>query len=170
MSSIRNAIWSKKTDRLEELLKNGADPNKPFSDETRPLYSSIINGSDETTAVLLKYGADPNLKMDEGRDHSSALGCAMLLNRKNTVYLLLQYFANMHAKEDIHATVYEYAFVFNRFEIIDMFYRADKRTLVALVMVANRLSSEEDNALALPRELWRHIVIQFSPIGIKIPF
>ena len=170
MVALRRAIWSKNVDKLEELLKNGADPNKPFSDEARPLYSSIINGSDETTAVLLKYGADPNLKMDEGRDHSSALGCAMLLNRKNTVYLLLQYLANMHAREDIHATVYEYAFIFNRFEIIDMFYRSDKRTLVALVMVANRLSSEEDNALSLPRELWRHIVIQFSPIGIKIPF
>lgn len=170
MVELRQAIWSKNVDRLEDLLKNGSDPNKPFSDNSRPLYSSIINGSDETTEVLLKYGADPNLKMDEGRDHSSALGCAMVLNRKNTVYLLLQYFANMHAKEDIHATVYEYAFMFNRFEIIDMFYRADKRTLFALVMVATRLSSEEDNALALPRELWRHIVIQFSPIGIKIPF
>ena len=170
MHALRQAIWSKNANKLEELLKNGADPNKPYSDETRPLYSSIINGSDETTAVLLKYGADPNLKMDEGRDHSSALGCAMLLNRKNTVYLLLQYLANIHAKEDIHATVHDYAFMFNRFEIIDMFYRANKETLFVLVMVANRLSSEEDNALALPRELWRNIVVQFSPIGIKIPF
>ena len=170
MFELRRAIWSKNADRLEDLLKNGSDPNKPFSDNSRPLYSSIINGSDETTEVLLKYGADPNLKMDEGRDHSSALGCAMFLERKHTVYLLLQYLANMHAKEDIHATVHDYAFMFNRFEIIDMFYRANKGTLFVLVMVANRLSSEEDNALALPRELWRHIVIQFSPIGIKIPF
>ena len=131
MFELRRAIWSKNADRLEDLLKNGSDPNKPFSDNSRPLYSSIINGSDETTEVLLKYGADPNLKMDEGRDHSSALGCAMLLNRKNTVYLLLQYFANMHAREDIHATVRDYAFMFNRFEIIDMFYRANKGDIVS---------------------------------------
>ena len=170
MSPLRQAIWSKNVDRLEDLLKNGADPNKPFSDESRPLYSSIINGSDETTEVLLKYGADPNLKMQENQGYSSALGCAMFLKRTGAVYLLLKYCANMHAREDIHATVYEYAFIFNRFEIIDMFYRSDKRTLVTLAMVANRLSSEEDNPLALPRELWRNIVIQFSPIGIKIPF
>lgn len=170
MFLLRQAIWSKNADMLEELLKNGADPNKPFPDESRPLYSSIINGTDETTAVLLKYGADPNLKMDEGREFSSALGCAMFLKRTDTVYLLLKHCANIHTKEDIHATVYEYAFIFNYFDVIDMFYRADKRTLFVLVMVANRLSSEEDNALDLPRELWRHIVIQFSPIGIKIPF
>ena len=170
MFELRQAIWSKNVDRLEDLLKNGSDPNKPFSDNSRPLYSSIINGSVKTTELLLKYGADPNLKMEEDKEYSPALGCAMLLNRTDTVYLLLKHCANMHAREDIHATVYEYAFMFNRFEIIDMFYRADKRTLVALVMVANRLSSEEDNALALPRELWRHIVIQFFPIGIKIPF
>ena len=170
MSPLRQAIWSKNTDRLEELLKNGSDPNKPYSDETRPLYSSIINGSVETTNVLLKHGADPNLRMDEGREFSSALGCAMFLKRTDTVYLLLKHCANIHAREDIHATVYEYAFVFNYLDVIDMFYRADKRTLFTLVMVANRLSSEEDNALALPRELWRNIVIQFSPIGIKIPF
>ena len=170
MFELRQAIWSKNVDRLEDLLKNGSDPNKPFSDEARPLYSSIINGSDETTEVLLKYGADPNLKMEEDRNYSSALGCAMLLDRMNIVYLLLKHSANMHAKEDVYSTVYEYAFIFNRFEVIDMFYRSDKGTLVALVMVANRLSSEEDNALALPRELWRQIVIQFSPIGVKIPF
>ena len=170
MFPLRQAIWSKNTDMLEALLKNGEDPNKPFSDKSRPLYSSIINGSVETTNVLLKHGADPNLKMDEGREFSSALGCAMFLKRTDTVYLLLNYRANIHAREDIHATVYEYAFIFNYFDVIEMFYRSDKRTLFALVMVANRLSSEEDNALALPQELWRHIVIQFSPIGIKVPF
>ena len=170
MVELRQAIWSKNTDMLEALLKNGEDPNKPFSDKSRPLYSSIINGSVETTNVLLKHGADPNLKMDEGREFSSALGCAMFLKRTDTVYLLLNHRANMHAKEDIHATVYEYAFIFNYFDVIEMFYRSDKRTLFVLVMIANRLSTQEDNALALPRELWRHIVIQFSPIGIKIPF
>lgn len=170
MFELRQAIWSKNADKLEELLKNGADPNKPFSDKSRPLYSSIINGSDETTEVLLKYGANPNLKMQENEGYSSALGCAMFLKRTDAVYLLLKHCANMHAREDIHATVYEYAFIFNYFDVIDMFYRSDKRTFVTLVMVANRLSSEEDNALALPRELWRHIIIQFSPIGIKIPF
>jgi hypothetical protein len=170
MFPLRQAIFSKNTDMLEDLLKNGADPNKPFSDKIRPLYSSIINGSVKTTELLLKYGADPNLKMEEDNKYSSALGCAMFLKRTDTVYLLLKHCANMHTKEDIHATVYEYAFVFNYFNVIDMFYRADKRTLVTLVMVANRLSSEKDNALDLPRELWRHIVIQFSPIGIKIPF
>lgn len=170
MVALRQAIWSKNPDRLEALLKNGEDPNKPFSDNSRPLYSSIINGSVKTTELLLKYGADPNLKMQEKEGFSSALGCAMFLKRTDSVYLLLKHCANMHAREDIHATVYEYAFVFNYFDVIDMFYRADKRTLFTLVMVANRLSSEEDNALALPRELWRNIVIQFSPIGIKIPF
>ena len=170
MFPLRQAIWSKNVDKLEELLKNGADPNKPYSDETRPLYSSIINGSDETTEVLLKYGADPNLKMEEDKEYSPALGCAMILGRTSAIYLLLKHGANIHTREDRHATVYEYAFMFNRFEIIDMFYRSNKGTLFVLVMVANRLSSEEDNVLALPRELWRHIVIQFSPIGIKIPF
>ena len=108
--------------------------------------------------------------MEEDKEYSPALGCALILGRTRAIYLLLKHGANIHTSEDRHATVYEYAFIFNRFEVIDMFYRSDKRTLVALVMVANRLSSEEDNALSLPRELWRHIVIQFSPIGIKIPF
>ena len=170
MFSLRQAIWSKNIDRLEGLLKNGIDPNKPFSDGNRSLYTSIINGSYETTKILLEYGADPNLKMDEGKKFSSALGCAMFLKRTDTVYLLLRYRANIHEMEDKYHSVYEYAFMFNKFDVIEMFYRADKRTLVVLAMVANRLSSEEDNALSLPREIWRHIVIQFSPIGIKIPF
>jgi len=170
MFELRRAIWSKNADRLEDLLKNGSDPNKAFSDKNRPLYSSIINGSDETTELLLKYGADPNLKMEEDKEYSSALGCALILRRTRVIYLLLEHGANMHSREDRHATVYEYAFIFNYFDVIEMFYRSDKRTLVTLVMIANRLSSEEDNALALPMELWRHIVIQFSPIGIKIPF
>ena len=169
MFQLRQAIWSENTDRVKELLKNDADPNKPCP-TTRPLKSSIINGTVETTKLLLEYGADPNLKMEENRKYSPALGCALNLGRTGAIYLLLKHGANMHSRVDRDKTVYEYAFILEKMEAIDMFYRADKKTLVALVMVANRLSTEEDNALALPRELWRHIVIQFSPIGIKIPF
>ena len=170
MSSLRLAILEGNPDRVRELLKNGTDPNKMSLTKTMPLYSSMLYGSDEITEILLEYGADPNLKMVEDREYSPALGFALTVGRTGAIYLLLKHGANMHSREDMHHTVYEYAFILEKMEAIDMFYRADKKTLVALVMVANRLSSEEDSALALPREIWRHIVIQFSPIGIKIPF
>ena len=170
MRTFRNSIWSKDPSRLEDFLKNGADPNEPFSDGAMPLFSSIINGSEETTKLLLKYNADPNLNMQMGHEFKSAIYSATLFNLENTVYNLLVAGANFHKKcEDLNSA-YDNAFMFNSFGIIDMFYRANKETLFTVVLVANRLSSEEDNPLTLPSEMWRHIVIQFSPIGIRIPF
>lgn len=45
---------------VEELLKNGADPNLTLNSGSSPLIIATLNGHTEVVALLLKSGANRN--------------------------------------------------------------------------------------------------------------
>ena len=169
---FRRSIWNKDLDKLEDFLKDNVDPNKAFNDpqKTKPLYSSVINGNAETTELLLKYNADPNLHMNI--DGVYAITSSVLLDRDKITYYLLKAGADIHKKcgPGYIYSAYDNAFMFNRHNVIDMFYRNSKETIFILALIANRLAINPSDLPVLPREMWRKIVVMFSPIGIKVPF
>ena len=169
---FRRAIWNKDLAKLEDFLKNNADPNKSFNDpqKTKPLYTSVINGNAETTELLLKYKADPNLDMNVHGVY--AITSSVLLDRDKITYYLLKAGADIHRKggPGHRYSAHDNAFMFNRHNVIDMFYRNSKETIFTLGLIANRLAINPGDLPILPREMWRKIVVMFDPIGIKIPF
>ena len=176
---FRRSIWNKDLPRLEELLKNNADPNKAFNDpqRTKPLYTSVINGNAETTELLLKYKADPNLDMNVHGVY--AITSSVLLDRDKITYYLLKAGADIHRKcgPGHRYSAHDNAHMFNKHNIIDMFdtegYRKSKEKLFILVLIANRLANNPGDLPVLPREMWRKIVVMFSPYPknkYKIPF
>jgi ankyrin repeat protein len=54
---------------LESLLERGADANAQDTDidKSTPLHQAIKLGSYEVARILIKYGADPNMKNDKGK-------------------------------------------------------------------------------------------------------
>ena len=178
---FRRSIWNKDLAKLEDFLKNNADPNKAFNDpqKTKPLYSSVINGNAETTELLLKYNADPNLDMNVHGVY--AITSSVLLDRDTITYYLLKAGADIHKKcgPGHRYSAHDNAHMFNKHNIIDMFdtegYRKSKEKLFILVLIANRLTidSSKLELPVLPREMWRKIVVMFSPYPknkYKLPF
>ena len=112
---FRRSIWNKDLDKLEDFLKDNVDPNKAFNDpqKTKPLYSSVINGNAETTELLLKYNADPNLHMNI--DGVYAITSSVLLDRDKITYYLLKAGADIHKKcgPGYRYSAYDNAFMFN---------------------------------------------------------
>lgn len=47
---------------LQQLLKNGSDPNELDSDARTALHIAASNGNEHCINVLLDFGADPNIK------------------------------------------------------------------------------------------------------------
>ena len=90
------------------LLENGADPNVPFiktknneygnfsTIETYPLIVAVRRGDLEITRLLLRYGANPNVKYTEecrdcdfrSKEEYTALELAIHLKRQDIIALL----------------------------------------------------------------------------------
>jgi len=51
---------------MEELLKNGMDPNESDSNSRTPLHIATAYGFEDCVKVLLQYGADVNSKDEDG--------------------------------------------------------------------------------------------------------
>ena len=168
---LRHSIWEKDTKKLENALAKGNNPMVLFPDGVYPLYTSIINGNEETTEILLRYGANPKpWKNNRNGRIINVLYSATLLNMEKEVYHLLNYGANPHSKTSDLCTPYKYASINKKSRIMGLFHRASKKTIFTLALVANRLSGEDEELPFLPREIWRNIVVQFNPIGFKVPF
>ncbi len=69
-------------DEVHRLLLNEADPNEADLDGWTPLHEACKNGHDSVSAVLLEYGAEPNVE--------TPLHAACVHRRGSTVKLLFE--------------------------------------------------------------------------------
>ena len=68
VQAIHAAVASKNLDIVRAVLDAGADPNAAQQQGFRPLHESGSSGSRELAELLMKYGGDPTLKNDDGKD------------------------------------------------------------------------------------------------------
>jgi len=68
VQAIHAAVASKNLDIVRAVLEAGADPNAAQQQGFRPMHESGSSGSRELAELLMKYGADPSLKNDDGKD------------------------------------------------------------------------------------------------------
>jgi len=73
---------------LEFIIKHGADVNSVNHQGSRPLHAAAWSGKTESARVLLKYGADVNVRMTIGGRHSP-LRFAVSWQHKEIVGLLI---------------------------------------------------------------------------------
>ncbi|KAG6889973.1 hypothetical protein C0995_012933 [Termitomyces sp. Mi166 len=73
-------------EEAEELLKDeGADPNAAYEDGTTGLHMAALNNAVEWASLLLRYGANKELKTDCGK---TALDYALSTNARAVAELL----------------------------------------------------------------------------------
>lgn len=68
VQAIHAAVASKNLDIVRAILEAGADPNAAQQLGFRPMHEAGSSGSRELAELLMKYGADPTLKSDDGKD------------------------------------------------------------------------------------------------------
>lgn len=61
------AVINNRLDRIEQLLKQGADPNMRDTSGSTPLHWACRNGQLEIARLLVKKGADVNAQRDDGK-------------------------------------------------------------------------------------------------------
>ena len=84
---LQTAIRDGNTQRVEQLLEAGADPNAPDARGNPPLLQAAWNGNTAVIATLLDHGANVNGRNAE--TGTSALLYGVLSGREATVQLLL---------------------------------------------------------------------------------
>jgi ankyrin repeat protein len=62
------AIMMKNTKSMELLIKKGANVNFSGKNGFRPLMTAVVEGDKEVISLLLKHGADPKQKDNQGLD------------------------------------------------------------------------------------------------------
>lgn len=81
------AIQSEDTEKLEKLLENGTDPNKPDPrTKTHPLSWAVLFGNETALRLLLEYGSSP---MGTNGDGSTALGTAAFMGQPEMLKVLV---------------------------------------------------------------------------------
>lgn len=54
--------------KIGDLIRDGANPNAKLEGNITPIIMAATNGHDAAVRELLRFGADPYLKDDEGRN------------------------------------------------------------------------------------------------------
>jgi ankyrin repeat protein len=83
------------TERVRELIRQGADVNRREDNNRTALMFAVINRHYETMKVLLEYGADVNAKSNK---EGTALMGAALAGDLRMVQALLDKGADPHAR------------------------------------------------------------------------
>jgi uncharacterized protein len=68
VQAIHAAVASKNLDIVGAVLEAGADPNAAQQQGFRPIHEAGSSGSRALAELLLKFGADPTLKGDNGKN------------------------------------------------------------------------------------------------------
>src|SRR5688572_29549357 len=68
VQAIHAAVASKNLDIVRAVLEAGADPNAMQQQGFRPMHESGSTGNRELAELLMRFGADPTLKNDDGKD------------------------------------------------------------------------------------------------------
>lgn len=92
---LMRAALDGKTERVKELLHQGADVNQRDDNGRTALMFAVINTHYETMKVLLDYGADVNASSNKG---GTALMGAALAGDLRMAQALLDKGADLHAR------------------------------------------------------------------------
>lgn len=92
---LMRAALDGNTERVKELIHQGADINRRDDNGRTALMFAVINTHYETMKVLLEYGSDVNAKSNEG---GTALMAAALAGDVRMVQALLDKGADLHAR------------------------------------------------------------------------
>lgn len=92
---LMRAALDGNTERVRELIGEGADINQRDDNDRTALMFAVINRHYETMKVLLEYGADVNAKSNK---EGTALMAAALAGDLQMVQALLDKGADVHAR------------------------------------------------------------------------
>jgi hypothetical protein len=92
---LMRAALDGNTERVKELIHQGADINQRDDEGRTALMFAVINTHYETMKVLLEHGADVNAKSNQG---GTALMGAALSGELRMVEALLDRGADLHAR------------------------------------------------------------------------
>ena len=92
---LMRAALDGNTERVKELIHQGADINQRDDVGRTALMFAAINGHYETVKVLLEFGADVNAKSNKG---GTALMGAATAGHLRMVQALLENGADLHAR------------------------------------------------------------------------
>ena len=94
-TALMRAALDGDTERVKDLIHQGADINQRDDNGRTALMFAVINMHYETMKVLLEYGADVQAMSDEG---GTALMGAAIVGDLRMVQALLDKGANVHAR------------------------------------------------------------------------
>lgn len=94
-TALMRAALDGNTERVRQLIHQGADINQRDDNGRTALMFAVINTHYETMKVLLEYGADVNARSSKG---GTALMGAALAGDRRIVQALLDKGADLHAK------------------------------------------------------------------------
>ncbi|MDR0646656.1 MAG: ankyrin repeat domain-containing protein [Elusimicrobiota bacterium] len=107
---------------VELLLMSGADANMQdsMSGET-----ALFKATDPTMVeILLKYGADPNIRMTDGYKETALITFTRNNRQKKIIELLIKYGANVNAKDSHDNTALTFALINNNKEVAEILRQA----------------------------------------------
>ncbi|MGL5725366.1 ankyrin repeat domain-containing protein [Cetobacterium sp.] len=120
------AILKNNCHKIKKFIQNGFDPNYRIEKlkSSTALILLSIEENEEIIELLLKYGANPNIKADDG---STPLIVASANGNLETAKLLLEYGANPNIKADDGTTALIIGAEYQQIEIIKLLlkYGAD---------------------------------------------
>lgn len=94
-TALMQAALDGNTERVRELIGQGADVNRRDDNDRTALMFAVVNRHYETMKVLLEYGADVNVKSNKG---GTALMGAAMAGDLRMVQALLDKGADLHAR------------------------------------------------------------------------
>jgi ankyrin repeat protein len=94
-TSLMQAALDGKTERVKELIDQGADINQRDDNDRTGLMFAVINMHFETMKVLLEHGADVNAKSQQG---GTPLMAAALAGDLRMVQALLERGVDLHVR------------------------------------------------------------------------
>jgi len=115
---LLNAIKSKDSVTVQQLIHKGANVNIKNHLDTTPLIFSIVANSPEVAQELIKAGADINARSNNGG--YTPLMCAAFLGHEDLVKSLLAMGANINSVDDINDTAIIWALLGNNGRIADI--------------------------------------------------
>ena len=100
-NELLEAVFIKDTQRVEELIDQGAEVNVYDADYLTPLLYSVIASDYETARLLVENGADVNYVVPEGKfEGDSALKIAEVLNDKKMQNILQRIDEELEQEEE----------------------------------------------------------------------
>ena len=122
-TSLMRAALDGNTERVKELIDQGADINQRDDNGRTALMFAVINTHYETMKVLLEYGADVNARSIKG---GTALMGAASAGDLRIVKALLDKGADVHARlRETNETAVTFAEKYGRAEIARLLRQLD---------------------------------------------